>query len=1279
MVVARESNGWEDVEAELLERLEGEEFELFCFDLLKFEAYDRHDGPFVDGPAGRSVPDGGRDILLTVTRPPLTSKVQYQREHHLHPLTEDLRPGDKQIRTAYSCKTGRNWLDLALGDVKGRKTPGRSVEVLLEGGYFKLLISIVEALDANVKRGGVHRTPHEHLAAALWERMKRVKPDAEDPSPRIEILDAHKIASFLQSRRPEGGRIGAWAERLGLVPLLHSLDEWRHQHEEDRGMPLFAADAERKALRDELLAFVRSSPTNPRERAAWLVGAPGVGKTRLLQETLLSDPAIAQRVRVAWSPEEALSALDAGRLNARHPSLVLIVDDCPQIQAGVVASRFLLATGAQPSARVLVVTPASQYVLDEGKIAQRWLLRGLEDDATQTLAVGVLGSAADQHDVQEIVRLSEGYPWFATLLAREARAHGRPPRDLREAARWALASRWEANTERELDALRLRRARCLLAATMTRRVDWDELTEAQRDEVVRAVGLEHWQNLMDEARECAKRGILRRSQGWKYKYVTPLVLEREVIAWIFDPDDGPDPGGRTLARYGQAYMSEFSETLQRLALPAELVLRIAQVGLEDLENARADWGALGAAGLLGPRLTFIARHAPGAVARELRRRIERSSLEELHARIGQRRGIMFALEELVARRDAFEDAEAALFLLAQAENESYANSATATWSNIFHVEINTTYRTLDERLGLLGRRLSEPEPIARAVALRGVQTALSRGGFRRVPEMIDGAWPAPTPDEVRFGRLRAWALLAARFADPDASVASRAKHLATDELRGAVRVGIGGEAMAVIAAHLDDFTEAERVQLRDALAAVRMYDVRWLAPTEEHLRRLQDLLAPTTFRERMHQRIGAWGPAAQRKKDDALDDALAHEGLAADMPILEELDWLLSEQAVRAHVFAYALGRQDEQGVLLTELRQRAKSSKDLWKARTLFARYLGGWAEAGRGAAADAILRELRADSEQGSVLTLAIVELGATDERLRWIEDALRAGQIDGACALELGRRRHWLRGVSDESFTSLAATLVEGPVIEHVAAALEIIVDRLQEEPDRAALPLRQILLRALERLAPEHLYGMTDHYWELGASVLVKQGEAVRVAELAVIALSRTEGSHEHAWKVLHRAAKVDPSAAWRAVSATLDRRDASAGRLMMAFCFHRSSFGWPLEEVLLWVGDDERRGRAVVSLVRPYAEELDPILRALVLRFGPRSSVANEIIARFHSTEGLVSSLAEHDAEQIARARAWLDDPKPEVQTFAERLVESLERSYQQHAAYEEDERLRWGT
>ena len=1273
-MTADDPNGWADLRAEQLRGLEAEDFEELCFDLIRCEAFDRHDDPRVDGPAGRYVPDGGRDVLLSVRRAPATPKLAYQQRHSLNPLTED-----HIGRTVYSCKSGRGWLNDALGDVReDRKEPSRAVEVLLEGGHFKLLINTVGILDAPVKRDGVSRTPLAHLAAAFHERMKEIDPGTPDPAGRIEILDAQDITGFLRARMPPSGPMLRWADRLGIVPLLHGLEAWRRVHVEDRKEPVFVDDTTRAELRASLLGFLGQSASSPEDLTGWLVGPPGVGKTRLILHLLERDPALAQRVRVAFNPGEALEALQNGRLLARYPDVVLIVDDCPNMDVESLGSHFRVRASVTSTARLLVITPAGRDVFSGGRAEQKWYLDALTTESAGALAAGALGGAAALDErVQGIVRLSEGYPWFVTLLAAESIAEQRAPRDMREAVQWALASRRERANEDELFALRLRRARCLLGASLTRRVDWADLPAEKQERVARAVGLSRWQEVVDTAEECVHRGILRRNLGWKYKYVTPHVVERGIIAWLLAPD-GPDPGGKTLSRHGADFLADFFETIAQLGLPSSVLTAVARAGLADLRATSLDRGALQGAGMPGSRLRFVVRHEPASAARELHRRVSGLDVEELRARKDERRELVLAFEELAARQGTFEEAEDALFRLALAENEAYGNNATATWIELFFPEIHATYRSLADRMAVLERRMSAPEPSARLLAIRGAAAVLATRASRRAMEPLDGERPAATAPEARQARIQIWTALADRFMDTDPEVAARAKQVALEALLGAIRWGIGDHAMAVLAAHAEDYSDADRIALRNALAAVRTYEEPSLVGSMAVLADLEEKLSPRSFRERLRQHVGTWRPARMRKEDESVDDALAREGLAGDAPLLVELDWLVSGEAVRAHVFAFALGRRDEGGLLLAGLRDRARASREDWPAKVVFARYLGGWKEAGRAGDAGRVVRDMSGVPEDAESLALTIVELGADEERLEWIEAALRRGLLGAPCLHELARRRHWLSEISDERFEQFARTLLDGGTVAHAAAALELLVDRAEERA--AGVPRwKPLLLRALERLSAEPGSSLTDHYWELGAALLVEHGETGRVAELAVIALCRPSGSADHAWTGLHRAAERDPVAAWRAVAEALSRRDAAAARLQLAFMFHRSSFEWPHEEVLSWVDHDERRGRAVVALVSRAATELDPILRALVQRFGAHSSVANEIIARMHSTNGLVPSLAEHDARHLERARRWLLDLDPGVRAFAKRLVESLEASHASHAAEEEDERRRWGT
>lgn len=1247
-VTARASSGWTDLTIEHIEELDGEDFERFCNDIIAFEAYGRHDGPRVDGSAGHSTADGGRDILLTVRRAPALTRLTYQQRHHVSPLTEDALG-----RTAYSCKSGGNWLDLALADAKKERADlYRPAEVLLEGGHFKLLINTFGRLDASVTRGKVARTPEAHLAQALWEHLKRIDPLAPDPSARIEIIEGPKLVEFLRGTAPEGAALQYWLERFQLGPVLHSIDEWRELHRTEREEPAYVFDETRAVLRDEIVAFVADShsPTTP--KVALVVGAPGIGKTRAVIEALLSDPRAAQRVRVAFDAQQAREAIEQRQALARHPNAILIVDDCPPESVDSLATLLRVAAQSKPAARMLIICPASRAAFEQAKVEPRWFVDRMLEETVHALARVELGPAADPGALHDLAVISERYPWFAILIAREARAQGAAPRDLREAVRWALASRSERASEHELEALRLRRARCLLAVSLTSRFDWSAMSDAEHSAIASAVGLARWEEVLESAKECVRRGLLRKNLGWHYKYVTPLILEREVITWLFDPNDGTDPGGRTLSRHGQAWLPDFFQRLQRLGLPANSVKGLVEAMREDIERAPESWDEMRAMGLLGQRLRFLAQHEPTATASLLRRRVEASSLDTLDAQSTSLNGVAYVLDELAEHDGAFADVEATLLRLALAT--SRRPDLASRWQGLF-AATGRSQRTIYERIELLRRRTQDHSAQTRLLALEGVRDAIH--------------YPASSEAYVRV-----WEMLVARFADDDGPVAARAKHLAIDELRGAVRHGLGEAVLPLIASQAERLDDDERVRMLDALSSVRAYDDGYVGLGRDALQQLEALLRPMTFSQRLHAEVGAWGPASLRAVHQAKDDVLAEEGLSGEAPILGELDWLVSESAKRGTGFLYTLGRHDVRGVLQAELTSRATTPA--W--RRLLARYLAGHVDAGRVDTVDDALRAMLRLPGAEPTVAVAVAAIGANDERLGWIERALATGQLEEGTLAALMGRGWWLKDVTDDRVAAFVASLLAKDLTVSAALALEIIVERIEGRP--TTLPLfRESLYQALERLSPHPLDGMVEHYWELGSLALVEAGDLDRGAHLAVTALARSIGSHHHGWAVLHAVYARAPDVAWRSVEAALSRNDAGSGNLVLAFHFHAASIAWPADAVLRWVGSDPQRARRIAQIVRPRSDEFDPILRELLRRFGPRGMVASTIMGRIFSTEHAVSSLAAHDSEQLSRARHWLGDSEPSVRLFAKELVDSLERSFEANTAAEEDERRRWGT
>lgn len=1266
---------WQSLQViHLQERLTADEFEQFCAAVVASEAYYRHDSPQIDGPSGDFTADGGRDLLLTLCKPPLETKVQYQRQHQLAPLTEDPLPGRTSTRTAYSFKSGATWLQKTLEEIRDRAE--RPIEVLAEGGYFKIVLNRPGLLDKQTERGPkgqkVKDTPLGHILTALRCRLGSVPPDLAS---RVEIVDGGILTHYLRNCPHKSLAVQHWTAKLGLTTLLHSLEDWHNYHVQDRQEPQFFGDDAREQLRHSLTTLLDSTPQASEDRVVCIVGKPGVGKTRLVLETLRVNPRLSQRVRAAYSPTEALEALDQN-LSTRSPGMLLVIDDCMVEDTRTLATRFRSATRADANARLVLLIPASHDAPRPDLPSNHvWFIEPLDDEHIRQIVASETGLTPQAREVADIARLSEGFPWFARLLAVEYRNEQRAISDMRDAVQRVLASQNEVSSKEERKRTRLRRAQSLLAATLTSRVDWDTLVPEARESLAKAVSLPSWQDLRTSALECVDRGLLRRNLGWQHKYVTPQVLEREIVAWLLGPD-GTDPGGRNLARHAKEYLAEFYALIPRFGLDPAIMKGLADVGLRDLIEAPQDFNQFPDAGLPGVRLSFVAHHRPNEAAYELYRRLRRLNADQVRALSVPRRSLVWAFEELARHHDTFESAEEGLFILASAENESFSNNATGVWASLFHVEFNATRRALDERMQVLARRMTSEVAHERLVALRGVESVISEHTI----QVIDGPWSRPDVADARAGRVRVWSLLLSLFKDSDPDVRAHARRLAIGQFRSGVRMGLGREVSGMFMLQVPCLSDRERVLLREKLEEVHAYDSAYLPPDDECLTQLTDQLTPRSYRELLRQRVSVWGPASLRGQDDQLDDEVARQGLQGDVPIRKELSWLLSNEAQRAHVFAFALGRCDQAFILFEDLRRFARANPMSWMAQALLARYLGGAVMAGRREHAEFLALALQHDPVDAAPAALALIEVGFSEQSLRWLMTVLRQTRLSGNIVLELARRRTWLDTVAETGFLALVGALVDAEPIEYVTSAVEMIVNRYKKLSGYDD-PLRVPLLRALERLAPAIAQGMTDYSWENAATLLIDVGEAGSVARLAVIALQRPHGSNDFAWNTLRRAATRDPERAFLAVVDALDRdgEEHDGNRLLMAFWFHHEPFAWPVDAVLTWVGDDPSRARMAAGIVKLSGSELPPILRALVQRFGPLGPVAREIMARIESTHRAVASLAEHDKLQLERAKVWINDPDARVATFARELAARLERNYEYHSAHEAVLHRRFGT
>ncbi|MFO0603802.1 MAG: hypothetical protein U0324_11545 [Polyangiales bacterium] len=1248
--------GFSTLDRRRLEDLKDTDFERFCEELVRFEARERHVDAAVRGPLRSGEVDGGKDLLLVVQSPPRRSRAQFPEA-----LTED-----GLSETFFSCKAGADW-QADVKDDAARK--GGMARVLARGGRFTLLVnrpvdverlteSAPKASKARARKSFVRQVAE--LASKAMAGARKKPPSVEEIEARITIYDANAIVAFLRVHRPS---LGAEFKRaLGIVepPGVVSVERWRlEQKRGPRKLPDFARDAARERAIAELLAMFEGGES----RAVWIDGAPGIGKTRLVLEALTRARDHQPRVCVAPREPVGAEALERYDLVAKMPEVILVIDECPASRVHLLYSKFAAAVDdcgeAARRACLVLIGPPGEAIAPLG--LRRMPLEPLGDDALrQVIEREYRGDAAQ---VDAVLRLAEGFPWYAVLLAREFGRSNVSPTDGADtsfAAKVAIAplpttGSGDDEWRREV----LARARALLAVILLERRPWPSRDEAARTALFRAVGLPSWEDLNDRIRACVERGLIRQSEDTEFRYVTPAVLAREVLILLLTPPGG---GGPSLCRHAPELADGLHERLSEFGVPDGLQRELARETLDDWRNARTLPELARRASRRS--LLFVATRCPLEAATYLREVTARPFPQEEAPRAIA--AVAPALGHLLSRRGCFAEAEGALFPLVVAERGESMRPATDVWARSLMPAWGETYATHRERADTLARRVRSAGGEDRLAALAALD-AVASSNWWTVRTPLDGEWPRPDPTEVVRATAFAWHLLAERTADPDPSVAHRAQAIVCRHVRNAVRAGVALDAVGELSRRANGWPDASRSDLRAALDLIDRYDGAFVASAPglaERLAALRAALEPRTWRDRLFDRVAHWHPGASKASDERdADRALAREGIA-NGDLDRSLDWLDGPDARRANVFMRGAGEVDEARALLPHLLQRVRSGAS--KNPLLLPHYLGGMADGGAGDEVISLLRSWRGEPALARTTFMTTWLLGASEEGVAWILEDLRAGDL-WPSDLHLLESGPWDRDVSWRAVEPLVTELLGAEAAHATQLAASLLNRRLRRDPDLADAIAPQ-LARALARLMAGAASGeaLAAHECEVGLDQLLALGRRGEVLELASEALRRGPESagFEHAWKALLQIAQDDAVAVWQRVAPVLDgpRSDElrwdwrwqALGRLL------------PADEVLSWIGDDFWRARVAGSFAVVTEAPLPHLTRSLLIRFGARGDVASILYTRVLSAPPQAESHASFLREQVQRAHAWAADEDPEVATWARRceagLRESAERS-----------------
>jgi hypothetical protein len=539
-----------------------------------------------------------------------------------------------------------------------------------------------------------------------------------------EVLGLEALERFATLHPGVVGRHGG-PQVLGM-----RLEEWARDLDTER-FP-YTPDAARAEVVERIRSFATSA-TLPNH--IHVFGDTGVGKTRAVFEAL-AVPGLIERTAANYGSRTGLDS-SLAQAAAAGSAPIIVVDDCTSAEEEALrryagaskGSLRLITIGDRPGRSVL----ADSTGLD---------VMPLEDGTITRLVEQVTDLGPE--DARLVTELAQGYPKLAALLA-EALATTLDRRSitglLRQGRLSALLNEMMPDAGVRFDLAHL---------ALVGRLGFEGDLEFEAQQLCAAFEVPYM-HFRQSVRGEDERFV---SAAGRYRRVSPKALAVWLAQQLMERD--PDAFVRRLSGLPEPLFGEFRNQLEMLGGDESFDEILGEV----VARRAGTFRTLGNVTVADARLlNAVAYAAPEIAVRVLSAVIAKSNLEDLSLFGGdQRRSFVWALQHLLWFRNTYAPASDALFALATAENETWANNATGALKDSFQVYLGGTEVPLAERIEQLHRgmgRFGSRGLITAADVLSGaLQAHETRGANWRGARLQPEEW-RPTGAEGRDARRRA--------------------------------------------------------------------------------------------------------------------------------------------------------------------------------------------------------------------------------------------------------------------------------------------------------------------------------------------------------------------------------------------------------------------------------------------------------------------------------------------------------------------------------------------
>lgn len=998
-------------------------------------------------------------------------------------------------------------------------------------------------------------------------------------------------------------------------------------------------------------------------------GAAGVGKTRLVFETLKHLPASPGLVVYAADEQEAKSVATS-IANISDQTAILIVDECSS------QTRYFLSENLRGHvSRIRVICLDNTSTKLATLTPQIWLSADSLKNTDAILEANFPDVPADRR--HQYAGLSRG---FVRLAADMCQHDG-------QLARGDLSRLLGSAEQYVRNRLRSEHMPLVSLIALVHKIGFRDDVREEVEALCKLANCCH-QDFVDAIR------IVKDSPGFvvqagRYWYVTPEIVARVLFCEGWERWVKGDP---------ETFLKGLAEHLQQ-----QVVDRAGKLGGEEVRGVLASFfrrwfDQLTVGDLAEPRLASLAaavvESRPEEYLLKLRSVIDSSEAGDLEALRGDwngtvwgpRRTLVWLFERLVSFPEFFEDCEACLFRLALDETEpQIGNNSTVIWRNLFSVHLSGTATPFQRRLDVLKAQMWSEDSEEVRLAFRGLS-----GVFDGPSGHVIG------PPEVA-GRLRPpdWQPASAQESLECYRSALGLCHVqitSSDPGRRALALGVLVEHMSFLLSTgvLDELTEVitpgglAEVELRSLVAAVDEFlkfaersgqerANEQVVGYVQKVHRWVDSLRPSDFDGKLRS-VCAKDPWIDqfnenpRSQIDEVDD-LAEQIRVNPLRLAPHLDWLASAEARSAERLGFSLGKVDKPFACAEAIFNQAIR----WRTASLLRGYIRGSVFAGHLPTQDLLRLVSQLETAYPEmaidVLVCAGDSFDALNRAIRLVELRAASPRFLVSFARGVGPRELRVKEVSrllpyflDAAITTAADVIRAGIRFLFGYLMLEKGHSRTNSCLERD--DIRRNAWRLVEEGVP-YVETRLSYEW----SQIVEQlagHDPNRAANLSGLALlSENLGVASQAQKQLLKLASLDPDAVMQSLGRAL--LDPSNGWRLQIQVLRDLVTHLSCQSVMNWVREHGIRGARAIArhLPRPYLDEsgrpLVPEVLNSILREYDDDQVLGNFAAGAHSHEFWYGDGSEQFRRDADIAKQFLRHSNYRIREWAKHEIASRSR------------------